>query len=445
MMIKHQEGHASNWRVLLILFFLTSIVESMGMSHVFSFMPVYLQGMHTPHVATWVGILSAVTFVTGLPLVPLWGIWAQRFGGKAIIIRSAYVETVVFVVLGMSHVLAGVFIGMLLVGFQLGNTGVMLAEIRRAAPNERVGYAVSVFSVASSVGMAGGPLLGGLLTGIHLINLHGLYILDGILSFLVGTMLLVWYRQPRQQPHEQSGRRKQSPAKLQVSQAEDDGVTSGSAAQQSAWKAAWKSVQFTFSLRISWVLFGIYTVLMMARQMVMPYLPIVIENLHLHFASTTFIIGILMGLTAVIGAVITVIAGRIGDRLGFVRILAIAFAAAIPASVLLGFLGNVLWFTVALTVFSAGYSIGGAMIFALFSTRIPESHRSTALNLVYLPLYLGGIIGPTLASALTHVGLFGPYIGAAVFLLSGLVLILTLLVKRRSSTPVPHSPQSPSM
>jgi DHA1 family multidrug resistance protein-like MFS transporter len=73
------------------------------------------------------------------------------------------------------------------------------------------------------------------------------------------------------------------------------------------------------------------------------------------------------------------------------------------------------------------------MIFALFSTRIPESHRSTAMNLVYLPLYFGGIVGPTVASALTHVALFAPFIGAGVFLSVGLLVVLSTLARKQRS------------
>jgi MFS family permease len=130
--------HQTRWQIALILFFLTSAVESMSMSHVFAFMPVYLQSMHVSYVETWVGILSAVTFVVGLPLVPLWGVWAERYGGKIVVIRSAYVEMIVFVVLALSHSLIGVFAAMMLVGFQLGNTGIMLAAIRQATPDGRV-------------------------------------------------------------------------------------------------------------------------------------------------------------------------------------------------------------------------------------------------------------------------------------------------------------------
>jgi MFS transporter, DHA1 family, multidrug resistance protein len=413
----HQAPHRTGWQTVLILFFITSAVESMSMSHVFAFMPVYLQSMQVPHVETWVGILSAVTFVVGLPLVPLWGIWAQRYGGKLVVIRSAYVEMAVLLILGLSHSLFGVFVAMMLVGFQLGNTGIMLDAIRQAAPDERVGFAVSVFSVSSSVGMAGGPLVGGVITGLHLLNLHGLYVLDGILSCLTGSMLLVLYRQPTLPP--------------------DHHGANMETRRESAWTAAWKSVRFTFSLPVTWTLFAIYTVLMMARQMITPYLPIAIERLPLHSVSTTVSIGGLMGLSAVVGALITVVAGRLGDKVGFVRILILAFACSLPAVLLLGLSRDVPWFILALTVFSAGYSIGGAMVFALFSTRIPETHRSTALNLVYLPLYLGGIIGPAMASGLTRIGLFGPFLGAAVLFMFG-IMITVATRKRTQQANLPH-------
>jgi MFS transporter, DHA1 family, multidrug resistance protein len=183
---------------------------------------------------------------------------------------------------------------------------------------------------------------------------------------------------------------------------------------------------------VTWSLFAIYTVLMMARQMVNPYFPIAIEHLPLHMLSTTMSIGGLMGLAAVIGAIITIAAGRLGDKIGFNRILMIAFIASLPAVLVLGLARNVAWFTLALTVFSAGYSMGGAMVFALFSTRIPETHRSTAMNLVYLPLYVGGIIGPGIASALTRVGLFGPFAGAGILFL--LAIIITATTRKHTQT-----------
>ena len=65
-----------------------------------------------------------------MPLVPLWGVWADKYSRKAVIIRSALVEAVVFAAVALSREPWQLALSMLLIGFQLGNTGVMLAAIR---------------------------------------------------------------------------------------------------------------------------------------------------------------------------------------------------------------------------------------------------------------------------------------------------------------------------
>jgi len=54
-------------------------------------------------------------------------------------------------------------LSMLLVGFQLGNTGVMLGAIRDSVPRRRIGTAMAVFGAAGPIGFAVGPVLGGVI------------------------------------------------------------------------------------------------------------------------------------------------------------------------------------------------------------------------------------------------------------------------------------------
>lgn len=394
-----QQKPLSEWKTVLTLFFITSMIESFVMSHVFSFLPVYLTDMHTQNAKLWVGILNASIFVLGLPLVPLWGIWANRYSGKAVVIRSAWVEAIVFVVLGLSHALPGVILAMSLIGFQLGNTGVMLAAIRRMAPTNKIGFSVSLFSVSSPVGMALGPLIGGWVVAHTGLSLHQLYLFDALLSLLSGLMLVALYREMKP-------------------------VSSAQLPLEPAWVAAWKSVRTTFRLRITWGLFGVYTLLMLARQMVNPYLPVAIVEYNPNPSQTTLVIGVLMGIAALAGALITVVAGRFGDRVGFPRVLAAAFAANAVFVVLLGVTHNLVWFGIWVAGYSAATGIGGAMVFALLSTRIPDTHRTTALNLVYLPLYFGGIVGPILSSGLSRFGLLTQFASAGVLFVLGFVVVL---------------------
>ena len=49
------------------------------------------------------------------------------------------------------------------------------------------------------------------------------------------------------------------------------------------------------------------------------------------------------------------------------------------------------------------------MIFGLLATELPADRRSAALNLVYLPLYAAGIIGPAAGALVVSVsGVHGP-------------------------------------
>jgi hypothetical protein len=65
------------------------------------------------------------------------------------------------------------------------------------------------------------------------------------------------------------------------------------------------------------------------------------------------------------------------------------------------------------------------MVFALLATEVSVERRSQTLNLVYLPLYMGGIIGPILAGAVVGLAVAVPFIlGALVYLVGALAVAL---------------------
>src|SRR5450432_401183 len=182
-----------DWRVLLAIFCLTSAVEGLGVNQIFAFAPSYLKAMGVVEGDRlhFIGIFSALIFVVGAPLVPLWGVWADKYSRKVVIVRSALVEAVVFACVALSREpwqLAG---SMLLVGFQLGNTGVMLAAIRDVAPRNRLGTAIALFGASGPIGMAIGPVLGGrIVDGLH----QGLPVVFWVSAALsVGTAALVTF------------------------------------------------------------------------------------------------------------------------------------------------------------------------------------------------------------------------------------------------------------
>src|SRR6202022_4736288 len=187
---------ASGWITLLVLFGIASTIEAFTVSHVFRFMPLYLGTVHVPpaDVPAWTGYLNAAFFLFGLPLVPFWGVWSERYGRIPIIARSAFVEAVVFAVLWLAQNRWQAAFGLLLVGFQLGNTGVMLTALRAVTPPGRVGLAISLFGVTPSLGFALGPTAGGWLVDSGVLNLHTLFAVDAAVSLASGVLLLAFSR-----------------------------------------------------------------------------------------------------------------------------------------------------------------------------------------------------------------------------------------------------------
>src|SRR5439155_25498099 len=135
------------------------------------------------------GLFGSLLFVFGPPLVRLWGVWADKYSRKAVIIRSALVEAVVFAAVALSREPWQLAASILLIGLQLGNTGVMLAGIRDVTPKERIGTAIAIFGSSGPIGFAVGPALGGLMVDTFHTSLSAVFAVSAALS--VGTAVLL--------------------------------------------------------------------------------------------------------------------------------------------------------------------------------------------------------------------------------------------------------------
>src|SRR5215210_815901 len=139
----------------------------------------------------FVGLFGSLIFLVGAPLVPLWGVWADKYSRKAVIARSAIVEAVVFACVALSREPWQLAASMLLIGFQLGNTGVMLAGIRDVTPRRRLGTTIALFGASGPIGFAVGPALAGALIDGFGWPIPAVFAVSSALS--VGTAVLVWF------------------------------------------------------------------------------------------------------------------------------------------------------------------------------------------------------------------------------------------------------------
>ena len=91
---------------------------------------------------------------------------------------------------------------------------------------------------------------------------------------------------------------------------------------------------------------------------------------------------------------------------------------------------------------AAATSTVSAMVFGLLSTEVPAERRSSTLNLVYLPLYAAGIIGPAVGALVVLVGgIPAPFLlGATVFF--GGAITIAARISRGARSPAEGSAAS---
>ena len=377
----------TSWRALLAAFAVTSAVEGIGVSQVYALLPALLTSMGVPDAErlSFIGLFSSLLFVLGMPLVPLWGVWADKYSRKAVIARSALVEAVVFGGMALAGAPWQVALCMLLIGFQLGNTGVMLSGIRDVTPRRRLGLVIALFGASGSVGFAAGPVLAGILIDGAGWSIQAVFALAGGLS--VGTALLVM---------------------LGTREVRPDVVPEGR-----VLALAFGAVRGVLADQAVRRIFLIYFAAFIANQMTRPYLPVLVETIVGRGPGLASSIGLVSGAAALAGALLSPIGGALGDRIGFRRVLLAALGSAAVAIALLPLaasLGGLTTLALVAVVVALAIAAIGAMVFGLLATDVPPERRSATLNLVYLPLYLAGIIGPGIGGVVVQAGLPAPFL-----------------------------------
>ena len=387
-----------DWRVLVAVFFVTSMVEGAGVSQIFALVPSYLRSMGVSEAdrLAFVGLFSSLIFVVGMPLVPLWGVWADKYSRKAVIVRSALVEAAVFAGVALSREPWQLALSMLLIGFQLGNTGVMLAGIRDVTPTRRLGTTIAIFGASGPIGFALGPALAGILIDGYGWSLPAVFWLSA--AFSVGTAGLVAF-----------GSREVRPEIVPTGRTID---------------LAFGAVRAVLADPIVRRIFLIFGVSFLATQMTRPYIPVLVEGLAGTGPGLASAIALVMGTAALVGGLISPLGGVLGDRIGFRPVLVGALTAG--GVVLLGmpFVASVPALAGLAVVSGAATATVSAMVFGMLAMDVPPERRSATLNLVYLPLYAAGIVGPAAgAIVVTASGLAGAFVVAATIFITGAVVI----------------------
>jgi len=362
-------------------------------------------GVAPQDMAFWTGVIASLAGLIGIPFLPFWGALADRYGRQPIIVRSF----VVHLIAGVVSLLAGnvwVFvIGRAVMGFSLGNSGLMMTTLSERAPRERIGLAFSIMNSAAPVGAFLGPLLGGPVVDAW--GFPALLGIDSVLMLAVILSLIFGYRDAFK------------------------GTDRGPLLNM-----AWDSVLLIGRSARLRSLFVALFLLFAGWMLALTYLPLAVTTLYQGSDPNT-VIGYVLGAGGLITLVLSPVMGALADRFGHWRTLFVGAIVAVLLWPLPALAPNLVWFGVAWALLNSVASSVFTISFSVLSGSAASEVRGRVMSFAYLPVNVGFIIGPAIGSVVTRAGVFAVFPTAAVITALGvgaLVIAYRQAAEARAST-----------
>jgi MFS transporter, DHA1 family, multidrug resistance protein len=369
--IKSAPSTRQSWVLLTALFTLANLLEIVLFSNLSAFTPLFLQniGYDEAGVKLWTGILASAGIALGFWFVPFWGVLADRHGRKPLIIRSYVVEAVAVMLMAFSNNVWLFLLGRTMTGLALGNTGLMYATLTDQAPRERVGFAISIITGSTPVGVVVGSLLGGFVVA-H----FGVNVLFGVLAVMISLVVLML-------------------ALLYHEAFVPGTIYPLMRMLRTALRAVATTpvvvTLFTFSFIVTFGYFFSF-----------PFVPNRIVEL-VGQANSGGTIGLVFGLAGIATVFATPLWGLAADRFGHRRLLPVVTLLTAVLFLPLYWAADVVQFTWRLFFLYGVQPAVNSLTFATIGLETPPEKRSAVLSMIYMPLNAAILFAPSLAVVLT--------------------------------------------
>lgn len=178
-----------HWKFTLGIVFMAQICSAMGMSMIFPFLPLYIESLGSSLDLSTEFLAGVVISAQGLTMMiaaPVWGIVADRFGRKKMVLRSLLGGSVMLALMAFVQNAEQLILLRAIQGIVTGTVSANNALVAASTPRERIGFAMGALQVGLWGGVAIGPLVGGVLAdlfGYHIPFLvtAGLLLAGGII------------------------------------------------------------------------------------------------------------------------------------------------------------------------------------------------------------------------------------------------------------------------
>lgn len=347
-----------------------------------------------------IGLLLASLFAVQFFASPRWGRLSDRIGRKPVVVICTLLSAASMLVYALSNSLEGIFFSRVLAGLAAANVVVAQAYMAEHTLESERGGAMGRIGAAISVGLIGGPFLGGQLAQIGGSKLLGFVAAS---SSALGALILV-FGMKAERPTEEK-----EPGKAPV-------------IDFRLLREIPQLAPLFLIAAVSWFalacLEGTFGRLLEARF----HFPN--SDLGIAFTLPQGASGAIFGLESLIAfAVQGITYEPLSKRFGEKRLLVIGFMLQGLGLVCTPFAPGLALVALASSVYSFGSALGGPAINSLCSTMTPEERQGELFGLLQASRSIGFLVGPLIGGILFDLWRPGPYVlaGAIALVAMGLV------------------------
>ena len=360
-----------SWKDNLRIAWLGSFLTGACISLVVPFMPIFVEqlGVQPSQVTFYSGLAISVSAISAACVSPLWGILADRYGRKPMMIRAGLAMTITMGGLAFVPNVYWLLALRLLNGVFTGYVPNATALIASQVPKDKSGYALGTLSSGVVAGTLTGPFVGGMIAEVF--GIRNVFLMVGGFLFLAAILTILFIKENFQPVPKE----KALPT-----------------------KELFTSVKYPFLL-IN--LFLTSFVIQFAAQSIGPILALYVRDLG-QKENLLFVSGLIVSSMGLSSMMSSGVMGRLGDKVGNHRLLIVAQAYSALIYLLCANASTPLELGIYRFLFGLGTGALVPGINALLSRMTPKAgiSRVFAFNQVFF--YLGGVIGPLAGSVVAE-------------------------------------------
>ncbi|SFJ70330.1 Predicted arabinose efflux permease, MFS family [Paenibacillus sp. UNC496MF] len=286
------------WKRNLFVCWFGMFVTGVGMSQLAPVLPLYIKhlGVDDPDaIAQYSGLAFGVTFVISAVFSPIWGLAADKYGRKPMLLRASLGMAIVVFCMGFAHNVYELVGLRLLQGVITGYGTACTTLIATQTDKEHSGWALGTLSTANVSGSLLGPTIGGFIgENFGLENVF--YITGGFMMVAFVTTLLF---------------------------VKETFVRTSKKAQ--SIREAWRAVP---EKSLTLTLFATFFVLTVALYSVEPILTVYVNHLSGGGSHVALIAGVTFSASGLANIIAAPRLGKLSDKVGAHKVILFALAAA---------------------------------------------------------------------------------------------------------------------